>query len=162
MPLALLVDRREFKGRPLRVSRYLQSEEAIERKKEREAATNGRRKGKKEVQRKRRVGTGKEKKEKGEEKKEKEEKEGKEKKERKEKEKKKEKQEKKEKETKKEKKEKQQPVEKKEKKELTKKKEKTKQGENTNSIDLSFMGAKAKLNTHVLKSQKKLLKKGKK
>ena len=146
MPLALLVDRREFRGRPLRVSRYLQSEEAIERKKERDAAINGRRKGKKEVQRKRRAGAEKEKKEKGEEKKEK--------------------KEKKEKETKKEKKEKQQPVEKKEKekekKELPKKKEKTKQGENTNSIDLSFMGAKAKLNTHVLKSQKKLLKKGKK
>ena len=144
MPLALLVDRREFRGRPLRVSRYLQSEEAIERKKERDAAINGRRKGKKEVQRKRRTGAEKEKK--GEEKKEK--------------------KEKKEKETKKEKKEKQQPVEKKEKekekKELPKKKEKTKQGENTNSIDLSFMGAKAKLNTHVLKSQKKLLKKGKK
>lgn len=144
MPLALLVDRREFRGRPLRVSRYLQSEEAIERKKERDAAINGRRKGRKEVQRKRRVGAEKEKKE----------------------EEKKEKKEKKEKETKKEKKEKQQPVEKKEKekekKELPKKKEKTKQGENTNSIDLSFMGAKAKLNTHVLKSQKKLLKKGKK
>ena len=149
MPLALLVDRREFRGRPLRVSRYLQSEEAIERKKERDAAINGRRKGRKEVQRKRRAGAEKEKKEKkekGEEKKEK--------------------KEKKEKETKKEKKEKQQPVEKKEKekekKELPKKKEKTKQGENTNSIDLSFMGAKAKLNTHVLKTQKKLLKKGKK
>ena len=144
MPLALLVDRREFRGRPLRVSRYLQSEEAIERKKERDAAINGRRKGKKEVQRKRRAGAEKEKK--GEEKKEK--------------------KEKKEKETKKEKKEKQQPAEKKEKekekKELPKKKEKTKQGENTNSIDLSFMGAKAKLNTHVLKTQKKLLKKGKK
>ena len=154
MPLALLVDRREFRGRPLRVSRYLQSEEAIERKKERDAAINGRRKGRKEVQRKRRAGAEKEKEKK--EKKEKEEK-GEEKKEKKE---------KKEKETKKEKKEKQQPVEKKEKekekKELPKKKEKTKQGENTNSIDLSFMGAKAKLNTHVLKTQKKLLKKGKK
>ena len=152
MPLALLVDRREFRGRPLRVSRYLQSEEAIERKKERYAAINGRRKGRKEVQRKRRAGAEKKEKEKKEKEKKGEEK--------------KEKKEKKEKETKKEKKEKQQPVEKKEKekekKELPKKKEKTKQGENTNSIDLSFMGAKAKLNTHVLKSQKKLLKKGKK
>ena len=62
MPLALLVDRREFRGRPLRVSRYLQSEEAIERKKERDAAINGRRKGKKEVQRKRWSGAEKEKK----------------------------------------------------------------------------------------------------
>ena len=62
MPLALLVDRREFRGRPLRVSRYLQSEEAIERKKERDAATNGRSKGKKEVQRKRWSGAEKEKK----------------------------------------------------------------------------------------------------
>lgn len=49
MPLALLLNNKEYGDREIRVTRYLSNPVAVERQKERDAARNGRKKGKKQL-----------------------------------------------------------------------------------------------------------------
>ena len=138
-PLGILLNGRSFHNRELRVSRYLRSTEAIEKKKQKDAAKNGRKKLRKPMK-KEKV----EKKEKTEKKEEKEEK----------------------KEVVKVEEKKPEKQEKQEKPENSKKtkerKRKDKQEKVKKDIDLSFMGKRATLSMNAVNAKKRLMKKAKK
>ena len=139
MPLALLLNNSKFGDREIRVTRYLSNPVAIEKQKERDAARNGRKNGKKQSRIGKPTPQNRDAAKKVIEKMKKEE-------------------------TSKEEKKEKLPKEKKEKiaKEKPQKEKKERQNNHKKSMNLSFMGRKASLNMNSINAVKRLMKKAKK